>query len=394
MYEKDNEERRLEIPYENGILATEQWAKDYIDVQIENIIANAPETLDTFKEIADIIAGDESGTTGILADINVLKENKANKSDLQNINYDEIKNKPDKVIIAVRDKVSDNTTQTAREIEIDGIKWAIGGEGGSSAGGSGGKLNLVATGTLNEESSDQYRLAFVFDHELSPKKFYFVNCTCSGMGLLSTSLIYLDEYGTGYASIVWWDVNNDEPHSAIIHCDKTYAAIMLDDYEKMPYIDGGDIVEVYELEFGGSSGGGSEEESGIATLYTNENYTDTESNLQYIYFDNSNKTIDYSKEMVCSFYTNENILFKLYINLEKQAKVTITINNIEEPINYENYGDLVYAYSYFNQDECMIILELSKLAQILETSDFNIGDARLIGYKQNELTDPTYHYEN
>jgi hypothetical protein len=76
------------------------------------------------------------------------------------------------------------------------------------------------------------------------------------MGLLSTSTIYLDESGGGNASGIWWN-DDDEPHSVAIYCYQNYATIQFDNKENMPYINVEDKIEVYELEFGGSSDGGS-----------------------------------------------------------------------------------------------------------------------------------------
>jgi hypothetical protein len=117
-------------PTASGTLATEE----FVEQKVNELLDNAPEEFNTLKELADYVKSDETATSKLLSDVNNLKENKADKSELENIDYEEIKNKPAEAIFVVRDKVSDDTTQTAKEIEINGTKWAVGGEGGSSGG--------------------------------------------------------------------------------------------------------------------------------------------------------------------------------------------------------------------------------------------------------------------
>lgn len=146
------EERRLTIPFENGTLATEQWAMDYVDVQIENIIDNAPESLNTFKEIADYIAQDKTGANQMLASINKNKQDIANntnqinvlenkKLDKEDLTYENVENAPEKINIVVRDTISADTYNEAREIQIGRDKFKFGS-------GSKIKANEFVDGTL------------------------------------------------------------------------------------------------------------------------------------------------------------------------------------------------------------------------------------------------------
>lgn len=155
-WDKADREYDMYFPKSSGTFATEE----FVGQKVNELLDGAPEQYNTLKELADYVKSDETATSKILGDINNLKENKADKSELENIDYEEIKNKPAEAIFVVRDKVSDDTTQTAKEIEINGTKWAVGGEGGSSGVGTEVVANEELDGnevTLNSLTIDGTR---------------------------------------------------------------------------------------------------------------------------------------------------------------------------------------------------------------------------------------------
>lgn len=148
----------LYYPKSSGTFATEE----FVGQKVNELLDGAPEQYNTLKELADYVKSDETATSKILGDINKIKTDKADRSDLENIDYEEIKNKPTEAIFVVRDKVSDDTTQTAKEIEINGTKWAIGGTSGS---GGDNEANLIASGEI-EVFGLEYDIPFLKNDQL------------------------------------------------------------------------------------------------------------------------------------------------------------------------------------------------------------------------------------
>ena len=144
--------------------------------------------------------------------------------------------------------------------------------------------------------------------------------------------------------------------------------------------------ENFKIEGGGS---------GIATLLADDSYVDDSGELLYYVFDNTNKIIDCSKELVFRFKF-KNVIYKVFFDLNKQITGTRTINNEETEINVRDYqdGELVNGITLENSDFCCIILTGRTLDDILGSSNFSLSEVQLIGYKQNELTNSTYLFEN
>lgn len=140
------------FPKNSGTIATEYFAKNYTDNAIANLIDNAPQTLDTFKEIADYIAQDKTGASQMTASINKNKQDIAtntnqinaleqNKLDKEDLVYENVENAPEKINIVVRDTISADTYNEAREIQIGRDKFKFGS-------GSKIKVNEFVDGTL------------------------------------------------------------------------------------------------------------------------------------------------------------------------------------------------------------------------------------------------------
>lgn len=136
------------FPKNSGTLATEYFAKNYTDSAIAKIIDNAPQTLDTFKEVATYIASDKTFASQITANVNqnreritALDNTKADRDELFSKNYDELINAPEKLNIVVRDTISADTYNEAREIQIGKDKFKFGS-------GSKIKANEFVDGTL------------------------------------------------------------------------------------------------------------------------------------------------------------------------------------------------------------------------------------------------------
>lgn len=142
--------------YLNGNALAKKWyteslfneAKGYTDSAIANIIDNAPQTLDTFKEVATYIASDQTFASQITANVNqnreritALDNTKADRDELFSKNYDELINAPEKLNIVVRDTISADTYNEAREIQIGKDKFKFGS-------GSKIKANEFVDGTL------------------------------------------------------------------------------------------------------------------------------------------------------------------------------------------------------------------------------------------------------
>ena len=146
--------------YINGNALAKKWyadslfneAKGYTDSAIAKIIDNAPQTLDTFKEIASYIAEDETKANQMLASINKNKQDIAtntnqinalenNKLDKEDLIYENVENAPEKLNIVVRDTISADTYNEAREIQIGKDKFKFGS-------GSKIKANEFVDGTL------------------------------------------------------------------------------------------------------------------------------------------------------------------------------------------------------------------------------------------------------
>lgn len=142
--------------YLNGNLLAKKWytdslfneAKGYTDNAIAKIIDNAPQTLDTFKEVATYIASDQTFASQITANVNqnreritALDNTKADRDELFSKNYDELINAPEKINIVVRDTISADTYNEAREIQIGRDKFKFGS-------GSKIKANEFVDGTL------------------------------------------------------------------------------------------------------------------------------------------------------------------------------------------------------------------------------------------------------
>ena len=206
----------LSYPKSSGTFATEE----FVEKKVNELLDNAPEEFNTLKELADYVKSDETATSKILGDINNLKETKADKTELENIDYEEIKNKPAEAIFVVRDKVSDDTTQTAKEIEINGTKWALGGGSGSSGGSSGGKTyykHRINFSVLNS-AYDDYDYFLVDIVNSNPEPFsdvQFLNYVMEITPLLCIqyynhypAVIYVDE-GEGFLWVTYFDEDHD-----------------------------------------------------------------------------------------------------------------------------------------------------------------------------------------
>lgn len=240
------------FPKNSGTLATEYFAKNYTDSAIANLIDNAPQTLDTFKEIADYIASDKTGASQMTASINKNKQDIAtntnqinaleqNKLDKEDLTYENVENAPEKINIVVRDTISADTYNEAREIQIGKDKFKFG---------SGSKivpnefvdgtlpileyinidgktyqlpnyvvdksgLKLVAEGTFEYES---YRLASIkLDKALELNKLYVINiadyddtgANCNT--IFSTQLEQNSPYGINFhLNVIDYDDDNVE----------------------------------------------------------------------------------------------------------------------------------------------------------------------------------------
>lgn len=117
-------------------LISDYDAKAYTDNAVRQgmneLVDNAPDALNTFKEIAQYIEEDKSGAKQMESSIQRNSENiaqldskKANRSELFNKDYNELVNKPDEALVILRDYVSDDTNKPAKEIELNGEKWAL-----------------------------------------------------------------------------------------------------------------------------------------------------------------------------------------------------------------------------------------------------------------------------
>ena len=126
-----------------------RFAKEpYVDNKIKQLIDGAPETLDTFKEVATYIESDKSAAAQMTANIQQNRANienlevkKANRTELFSKDYDELINAPEKLNFTIRDTISADTYNEAREIQIGKDKFKFGS-------GSKIKANEFVDGTL------------------------------------------------------------------------------------------------------------------------------------------------------------------------------------------------------------------------------------------------------
>ena len=137
-YDKDGVPHSLIVSkkgaqFDGKTLATQ----DYVFDKVSEIVAGAPSDFDSLKEIANWIKNDETDTAKLLADV----EKKAYRNELFSKNYDDLFNAPEKLSIVVRDTISADTYNEAREIQIGRDKFKFGS-------GSKIKANEFVDGTL------------------------------------------------------------------------------------------------------------------------------------------------------------------------------------------------------------------------------------------------------
>lgn len=103
----------------DGLMSKED--KKNLDTLVAMMTNENSSFVDTLSEVLKIFKNYPEGQ-------NLLEilATKADKSDLENIDFNNIKNIPDNVTFAVRSEVSADTNNTAKEFEIGGKKWKLG----------------------------------------------------------------------------------------------------------------------------------------------------------------------------------------------------------------------------------------------------------------------------
>lgn len=245
-------------------LATE----DYVFSKVSEIVAGAPSDFDTLKEIANWIKEDESGTANLLADV----EKKAYRTELFSKQYDDLLNAPEKLNIVVRDTISADTYNEAREIQIGKDKFKFGS-------GSKIKANEFVDGTLPTleylnidgktfkvpnlvtDGSLKFITKINFDEELGrfplivdnleSQKMYLLMSE-NGRGMKSATFMYFMQYGSPfYSPSVWWDIDDLE-YPAYIVTD--FKGIIFENDNGASFDFNADSnIEIYELPFGESA---------------------------------------------------------------------------------------------------------------------------------------------
>lgn len=103
----------------DGIMSKED--KQHLDTLVALMQNDNNSLVDTLTEVLKVFNNYPQGVN-----LFELLSNKADKTDLKNIPYEDIVDKPEEAVFVVRSNVSEGTTRTAQEIEINGIKWAVG----------------------------------------------------------------------------------------------------------------------------------------------------------------------------------------------------------------------------------------------------------------------------
>lgn len=126
-------------------------SKNYTDLKYNELkslydalVEDAPELYNTFKEIADYIASDKSGASAMLSQIN------NNTSEINVIKQ----GLPTTVDIVLRSEVSDDTTEEAKEIEINGMKFKIGSATSSDSSATSNEILTLSNTEYTLEDSD------------------------------------------------------------------------------------------------------------------------------------------------------------------------------------------------------------------------------------------------
>lgn len=103
----------------DGVMSKED--KQHLDTLVALMQNDNNSLVDTLTEVLKVFNNYPQGVN-----LFELLSNKADKTDLKNIPYKDIIDKPEEAVFVVRSNVSEGTTRTAQEIEINGIKWAVG----------------------------------------------------------------------------------------------------------------------------------------------------------------------------------------------------------------------------------------------------------------------------
>ena len=267
----------LNLPLSSGTLATE----GFVGRKVMEIVGGAPTYFDTLEELASWIENDETGAAKMTADINVLKENKADKTELFDRQYSSLENAPEELNVVIRDKVSADTYSEAREIQIGNEKFKFGSGSKIVANQqTGGTLPLLSNITIDGQtyalpnySVDKSGLKFIdkavindygyyrFDKKLEKNKCYMFVCVDYSEMALSTNCILFTHSDSYFHNALIYSTSDLEDNAAIsvlrldIESNTIEVEYMIDNLgndTNTGSIYNFDYIEIYELPLGES----------------------------------------------------------------------------------------------------------------------------------------------
>ena len=127
----------------SGVMSAED--KKHLNTIVELLQTDDNNFVDKISEVLEIFNQYPEG-----ADLVSALALKADKSDLNNIDYDNLSNKPEKIMVIFREVVTDETAPALKEIEINNQVWRIVGETSSSGSGTSDYRDLQYKPSIND----------------------------------------------------------------------------------------------------------------------------------------------------------------------------------------------------------------------------------------------------